>query len=1004
MLFVAAASEYGKDIAMSKYSVLWLYVPFFFVVHLHTASSQSAVGVTVRIDQSSVGVGDDTVLRVFAEIESSTKDKASQIFSWYIDLLNDDETIAELDYEQLVMQSSDNVSFTSSSGSSEGSHRRGIFNTFLNLAGAGKEEPVELLAVPVIAVAEGLATFRVQAGTTVGLAADFLVAPIVFGEPFMGGDYTGAVAELTVSGASRIQALDVAMRAPDDDAEEDLASGTVSISSSDLELGEERGGAPAAQRVGLRFPSVELPDGSSIKAAFLQFSAEERSVDSSSIILFGERIEDAPSFGERDRDLSSRETTAARVVWEPEPWRRVGASGELQRTPNLASLLQEIIDLSGWKSGNAVVILMEGSGRRTAAAFEHGSLAPPSLHIQYFPPEEEFSSFDAYNDLSWSEDQTSENITLYTTDSGPGAPPQGSSGFLVNYDTGEELEARLMVEGGTWNGAFHASVGAGSRAGSEGHMVFDGILDPRGVVNYAASDLVLTLSGLNRSLRYELTLFGNRDNPFYTDRLSKIVLSGAEAFLNISSEAANFDGRFDSSTILGNGSNTEQGLVARYSEIDPGEDGEIVLTVTDGGSARPPKFYANALKVSAGLPSEEIAPFTAYNDLSWGEGQLSKNITRYTTDNVLGVSPEGFSGPLTDYLSGEQLPISVTVTGGFWNQTVHSIIGEGSNSGTDAHTVFQGRLDSTGVINYGDPVVLTFEGLHPLLQYEVVAFGNRANPAYTDRLSRTAISGVEAFRNESTVGADFLNMSDEGTVVVTGFNTINGFVSRFTGIDPGPDGRFQLIHEDGGSRRPPRHYINAFMLRGTRRVITTDTTGTRTFSLANPGDDAEEVVSDGEMNLSSGDLELVDEGGEGQVVGLRFSDVTLPKEATILSASVQFTVDEVSRGSSALLIEGEAADNAAPFSGEAGDLSARTRTSRSQAWSPRVWVNVGEAKERQKTPDLSTILQEIVTRDGWSSGNALVLLFTGSGKRTAVSRDSSLEKAAVLRVEYETAP
>ena len=48
------------------------------------------------------------------------------------------------------------------------------------------------------------------------------------------------------------------------------------------------------------------------------------------------------------------------------------------------------------------------------------------------------SSFVAFNDLSWSAGQNSQNITIYTTENGTGTPPEGSSGHLVNFYTGEK--------------------------------------------------------------------------------------------------------------------------------------------------------------------------------------------------------------------------------------------------------------------------------------------------------------------------------------------------------------------------------------------------------------------------------------------------------------------------------------------------------------------------------------------------------------------------------------
>jgi hypothetical protein len=62
----------------------------------------------------------------------------------------------------------------------------------------------------------------------------------------------------------------------------------------------------------------------------------------------------------------------------------------------------------------------------------------------------------------------------------------------------------------------------------------------------------------------------------------------------------------------------------------------------------------------------------------------------------------------------------------------------------------------------------------------------------------------------------------------------------------------------------------------------------------------------------------------------------------------------------------------------------------------------GEAGAGQRTPDISSIIQEIVTRLGWSSGNSLVVIITGTGERTAESYDGDSAGAPLLYVEYRT--
>jgi hypothetical protein len=119
---------------------------------------------------------------------------------------------------------------------------------------------------------------------------------------------------------------------------------------------------------------------------------------------------------------------------------------------------------------------------------------------------------------------------------------------------------------------------------------------------------------------------------------------------------------------------------------------------------------------------------------------------------------------------------------------------------------------------------------------------------------------------------------------------------------------------------------------------------------------------------------------------------------------VQFTADEVSGGAAALIVRGEAADDAVSFSTTAGDVSGRPATAASAAWSPADWTAVGQAGAAQRTPDLSAVVQEIVARPGWAPGHALVLVVSGSGTRIAESYEGAPSAAPLLRVEYRLDP
>jgi hypothetical protein len=164
-------------------------------------------------------------------------------------------------------------------------------------------------------------------------------------------------------------------------------------------------------------------------------------------------------------------------------------------------------------------------------------------------------------------------------------------------------------------------------------------------------------------------------------------------------------------------------------------------------------------------------------------------------------------------------------------------------------------------------------------------------------------------------------------------------------------------------------------------------------------DDVEEEEG-GNVFVGSADLDL-GRLNSNVLAGMRFNGLTIPQGAEIVSAYIQFTARKRNTQACTLFIEGEGADNAAIFDRlDEFNLSSRNRTSTVISWSPASW-NAGESGAEQKTPNLSSVLQEIINRDGWESGNSAVLFISGQGRRQAQSFDMNPSNAAVLHVTYQ---
>lgn len=166
-----------------------------------------------------------------------------------------------------------------------------------------------------------------------------------------------------------------------DDAEEGSLTAPVYLDSSDLELTFDPDIAQVNQTVGVRFTQVHIPRQVTVTRAYLEFAIDEVGVETTTLQIRGEATANASTFTTTPANLSLRSHTTAAVAWPVVPaWTTVG---EVVRTPDLTPLVQELINHTDWKAGNALAFLIQGVGRRTAVAFDGNPQAAPLLHIEY---------------------------------------------------------------------------------------------------------------------------------------------------------------------------------------------------------------------------------------------------------------------------------------------------------------------------------------------------------------------------------------------------------------------------------------------------------------------------------------------------------------------------------------------------------------------------------------------------------------------------------------------
>jgi len=108
---------------------------------------------------------------------------------------------------------------------------------------------------------------------------------------------------------------------------------------------------------GLRFTNVQIPQGAIIDSAYLEVYAHEEENDQAFITIIGEATDNAETF-DLDNLITDRNQTNDSVLWTVnEKW----TIWTKYKSADFAQVIQEIVNRSGWKSGNALAIFLKGS-------------------------------------------------------------------------------------------------------------------------------------------------------------------------------------------------------------------------------------------------------------------------------------------------------------------------------------------------------------------------------------------------------------------------------------------------------------------------------------------------------------------------------------------------------------------------------------------------------------------------------------------------------------------
>jgi len=138
---------------------------------------------------------------------------------------------------------------------------------------------------------------------------------------------------------------------------------------------------------------------------------------------------------------------------------------------------------------------------------------------------------------------------------------------------------------------------------------------------------------------------------------------------------------------------------------------------------------------------------------------------------------------------------------------------------------------------------------------------------------------------------------------------------------------------------------------------------------------------------------------EVSLQGLRFKEINIPPNAIIESANIVFT-PKSGYGQADVTIWCENTANSLPFLVEPFNLTSRVRSSNSLPWNNIKPWGTSTIPQDATTPDLKTLVQDLVELPDWTIESPITFLLNGSGERSAVPSRINRSLAPKLCVQF----
>ncbi|MEO0472301.1 MAG: Ig-like domain-containing protein, partial [Bacteroidota bacterium] len=849
-----------------------------------------------------------------------------------------------------------------------------------------------------------------------------------------------------------VQTLSLNISASAQDAEED-AAGNVNLSSDTLELVRGQTFAIGDQRLGFYFDNVNVPQNAKIVGARLSFTAappyNTHPID---LNIYGEATDNAQIFSNVNSNLSLRSLGSESVNWRPRIWIEQDST---EVSPDLSQIISEIVGRSGWQNGNALTLLMQGSGGRAAWSYDGDPAKAAKLDIWYqdvgstlsldIPPY--LQSISDTSVVMVCKTSLAANLTVNI---GP-APGNWTRSIT---DTLLQQEHHVLIGELNPNSTYYYQIQSGGQvlSGNDATHFFKTASDipvpleawligssgsggtvAKGVRNAIMNanqqaDLLLSLGDQadpdGGQLAYETNFF-----PVYSDILRNtplFTITGDQEFANGNTDALTNSGPYFELFDLpadgvsgGHPSNTE----AYYSFDHNGT--HFIALDTDG------------------------SPFDAGSDVqNWLQQDLAQNTqpwtvvmlhhspySKSTIDSDTDARSISIRAELLDQL--EEAGVDLIVSAGSYSYERSKLLRQ--HLGVSAHLTNAMLLDEGDGRPDGDGSYFKAATEKAAVYVNLgtsgrAGIGSLGHPAMAAESLQPGAALLQVNGNMLQ-----MNFVDSTGAVVDSFRILKGIRPTVEITSPSQGRHFDFPTNDvdievaasdaDGSISQVNFYLNGNLIasdgtapfeynwdqtaEGVYEWIAEaiDDDGLRTQSapqyifvgstmsvcvpLRAGGDDAEELAN-GFMDLRQDTLNL-----GSHPVALRFQRPMVLPGATIVSAYLQFHAAASDATPASLQIEGSFEKGA--YTGDSALISQLPLAPTSINWNVAPWT-AGDMGLAQQSPDLQDLVQELINDADYRFSDPLNLLVSGNASRQAVSYDLNPDQAVSLCITYEFSP